>query len=55
VDEEDERPVRADAWFAQDARALGFELGLGGVNVGDLEADVVLAAERVLLEELRDG
>ena len=49
-----ERPVRADARLAEDARALGLELGLGGVDVGHLEADVMLAAERVLLEELRD-
>ena len=53
VDEKDECAVRADAGFAEDARALGFELGLGGVDVGDFEADVMLAAERVLLEELQ--
>src|SRR5260221_2127838 len=51
VDEEDERPVRADARLAEDAGALGLELGLGGVDVGHLEADMVLPAERVLLEE----
>src|SRR5438309_11896470 len=49
--EEDTCPMRPDARFAEDARALGFELGLGGVDVGDLEADVMLSAERVLLEE----
>ena len=54
MDEEHRRAVRADARLAEHARALGFELGLGGVDVGHLEADVVLAAERVLLEELRD-
>ena len=54
VDEEHGRAVRADAGFAEDACAFGLELGLGGVDVGDLEADVVLAAERVLVEELRD-
>ena len=34
---------------------LRLELGLGGVDVGDFEADVMLPAERVLLEELHDG
>ena len=33
---------------------LAFELGLGRVDVGHLEADVVLTAERVLLEEFHD-
>ena len=54
MDEEDQRPVRADARFAEDARALGFELGFGGVDVGHFEADMVLPAERVLLQELHD-
>ena len=54
VDEEDGGAVGADARFTEDARALGFELGLGGVDVGDLEADVVLAALRVLVEKPRD-
>src|SRR5438045_208268 len=54
VDEEDERPMRADARLAEHPRTLGFELGLGGVDVGHLEADMVLPAERVLLEESHD-
>src|SRR6478672_7416377 len=54
MDKEDERAMRADAWFTEDAGALGFELGLGGVDVGDLEADVMLAAKRILLEEFHD-
>ena len=55
VHEEDERTVRADARFAEDAGALGLELGLGSVDVRHLEADVMLAAERILFEELPDG
>ena len=35
-------------------RALGLELGLGGVDVGHLEADMMLPAGRVLGEEPRD-
>src|SRR5262249_48280231 len=31
-----------------------FKLGLGRVDLGHFEADMVLAAERVLLEELHD-
>src|SRR4029079_14615649 len=54
VDEEDERAVRADARLSEDARALGFELGFRGVDVGNLEADMVLPAQRVLLEEFHD-
>src|SRR6185503_925264 len=54
VDEEDERPVRADARLAEDPRAFLLELGLRRVDVGDLEADMMLPAQRVLLEEIRD-
>src|ERR1044072_2619699 len=54
MDEEDERAMRADARLAEDARALSLEFGLGGVDLGHLEADVMLPAERVLLEELHD-
>src|SRR6185369_14243986 len=54
VDEEDERPVRADARLAEDASAFGLEFGLGRVDLGHLEADVMLPAERVLLEELHN-
>ena len=52
VDEEDQSAMRADARFAEDAGALGFEFGPGGVDLRDLEADVMLSSERVLLEEL---
>jgi hypothetical protein len=55
VDEEDEGAVGADARFAEDACAFGFELGLGRMDVGDFEADVMLAAERVPFEEAPDG
>ncbi len=41
--------------FAEHGRALGFQLGLGGVDVGYLEADMVLAAGGVLREEPGDG
>src|SRR6476659_10385333 len=54
VDEEDQRPMGADARLTEHAGALGLELGLGGVDVGHLEADMVLAAERIALEELHD-
>ena len=54
VDEEDEGAVRADARLAQHPRAFLFELHLGGVDVGDFKADVMLPAERILLEELYD-
>ena len=46
--------MRADARLAEHARALALELGLGRVDVGHLEADMMLPAARVLLEELRD-
>ena len=36
-------------------RAVRLELRLGDLNVRDFEAHVVLAAQRVLLEEFRDG
>ena len=55
VDEEHQRAVRADAGLAEHARALGLELGLGGVDLGHFEADMMLPAERVLLEELAIG
>src|SRR6478672_2060413 len=54
VDEEDQRPMGADARLTEHAGALGLELGLGGVDVGHLEADMVLPAERIALEELHD-
>src|SRR3546814_3450668 len=54
MDEDDRRSVRADAGFAQHLCALCLHLGLGGVNIGHFEADVVLSARRVLLEELHD-
>ena len=54
VDEEDERAVGADARLAEDSGAFGLELRLSGVDFGHLEADVVLATERVLLEKLHD-
>ena len=38
----------------EDARALALEMGARGGDVGDFEADMVLAAARVLLEELDD-
>jgi hypothetical protein len=47
--------VGADSRLAEDARAPGFELGLGRVDFGNLEADMMLPALRVLLEEPRDG
>ncbi len=55
VDEEDQRAVRADPGFAQHALAHGLELGLGGMDIGDFVAHVVLAARRVLLEEAGDA
>src|SRR6185312_15309154 len=55
VHEEYRRPVRADARLAEHARALGLELGLGGVDVRHLEADMMLAAERILFDEFGDG
>src|SRR3954454_8804831 len=54
VYKEDERAVRADARLAEHARALRLELGPGGLDVGHLEADMMLPAEGVLLEELHD-
>src|SRR6185369_1340859 len=42
------------AGLAKDAGTLGFELGLRGLDIRDLEADVVLAAQWVFLEELHD-
>src|SRR3954463_13140104 len=55
VDEEDQSPMSADTWLAEDACTLGFELGFRGVDFGHFEADMVLTAERVLLEEFRNG
>src|SRR3954452_22528758 len=54
VYKEDERAVRADARLAEHARALRLELGPGGLDVGHLEADMMLPAEGVLLEEFHD-
>src|SRR5688572_26917738 len=54
MDEEYERAMRADARLAEHPRALGLELGLGGTDVRHLEADVVLAAERLALQEFDD-
>lgn len=51
------RPVRPDARLAraQDRHPLGPHLGDGGMDVGDLETDVVLAALGVLGQEADDG
>lgn len=50
VQEDDRRSVRPDARLAcaQDRHPLGAHFGDGGVDVGDLETDVVLAALGIL-------
>src|SRR3546814_13233929 len=50
-DLEDRRAVRADARGAENALAHGFELRARLGNIGHFETDMVLPAERVLLEE----
>src|SRR3546814_6638949 len=49
--EDDGRAVRADARLAQHLGALRLHLGLGGVDVRHLEADMMLPAARVLRQE----
>src|SRR5579884_32678 len=53
MDENDRRPMRADAGLAgpEHGGALGPQGVAGGIDVLDLEADVVLAAARVAREE----
>ena len=55
VDEENQRAVGTNAGLAENALAEAFEPGLGHVNIGHFVTDVVLAAQRVLLEPLADG
>src|SRR5687768_1564594 len=45
--ENDQSAVCADAWLAEHLGALGLQFGLGGVDVGHLEADMVLSAGRI--------
>src|SRR3546814_7609070 len=45
--------MRISDW-SSDVCSSDLHLGLGGVNIGHFEADVVLSARRVLLEELHD-
>jgi len=52
--EEDRRPVRPDPRLAEHAAALPFEPRPGRVNLGHLEAQVVLPAERIAREEAGD-
>ena len=47
--------MRADARRAEHFFAHRLELGFGYVDVGDLETDVMLPAERVLGKEAMDG
>ena len=47
VEEDHRRAVRADPGLAEHPGALRLHLGLGGVDVGDLEADMMLASLRV--------
>src|SRR5437763_1631858 len=56
VQEQDRLAVGADLRFAvaEDARALVLEPVAGGADVVDLVADVMDAAVRIALEELRD-
>ena len=46
--------MRPDPRLAEHALALGLELGLGRMDIGHLEADMMLPARRVLLKECRD-
>jgi hypothetical protein len=54
VEEEDRRSMSTDARFAKDTRTFSFEVRLGGMDVGNFEADVMLTAERILFEELEN-
>jgi hypothetical protein len=57
MEEDDGGAVGADAGLAraEDGQAFGAAFGDGGVDVLDLETDVVLAALRVFGEEADDG
>src|SRR5689334_6116567 len=54
MDEEDGSAVRSDPRFAKNARSPRFEFGFGSVDFRYLEADVMLSAQRVLLQEFCD-
>src|SRR3546814_2784973 len=54
MDEEARRPMRPDPRLAQHVLAQLFERGLGGLDVGDFVAHMMLPARRVLFEEARD-
>src|SRR5688572_27171332 len=54
MDEKYRRAVGADARLAQHPRALRLELGLRRLDVGHFEADMVLAAHWIALEEFDD-
>jgi len=51
MQEEDQGAMRADTRLAQHLDALGLEIGLGGLDIRNLEADMVLPAQRVLREK----
>src|SRR3546814_14889098 len=55
MDEEDQRPMRPDPGFPQHPLAQRLERGLGGVDVGNFVAHMMLPARRVLLQKTRDG
>src|SRR3989344_3708095 len=54
VQEKNQRSMRPDAGLAEHALAQRLERGLGGMNVGDFVAHMMLPARRVLLEKARD-
>src|SRR5688500_2600019 len=54
VKEEDRGAVRADPRWTEDSRTLALEMRARRRDVGDLEADMMLTAGRILLEEPGD-
>ena len=54
VNKEDQCPVSTDARIAENPRTLGFEFGFGSMDIGHFEAQVMLSAERIFLEESGD-
>src|SRR3546814_2239422 len=54
VEEEDQSPMRSDPWATEHAFAHRLELCLGGVDVGDFVAHMMLPPRRILLQKPRD-
>ena len=54
MDEENQRPMRANAGFAQHALTQRLKLSLRDMNIGHFVTDMMLPAGRVLVEEALD-